>query len=191
MSLMEEKTLDILQHELYELEEKLSEESRIEYYRRKRFLEAALEQYVQNCLHGDECNEDRAKLLLKRESLTYKFIFTALMVVTISWVFELEIELCLLLTTLLLGYFGKTYMDIKVDDLGHVNEYVLHEFDKKRIERDLAAIGIALGTMKEYKNESYVKSGKHVGLPNVDYDLQVLLSEIHMKQRLVEKLYKE
>jgi hypothetical protein len=188
---MSEATYENLVHDLYESEEKLSEENRIEYYRRKRFLEAALEQYVQNCLHGDECNEDRAKLLLKRESLTYKFIFMALMVVIISWIVELEIELCLLLTTLLLGYFGKTYMDIKIDDLGYVNEYVLHEFDNQKIDRDLAAIGISLGTMREYKNESYVKSGKHVGLPNVDYDLQDLLSEIYMKQRLVEKLYKE
>jgi hypothetical protein len=187
---MEEKTLDILQHDLYESEEKLSEESRVEYYRRKRFLEAALEQYVQNCLHGDECNEDRVKLLLKQKSLTYKFIFIALVVAVISWVFELEIELSLLLTTFLLGYFGKTYMDIKVDDLGHMNEYVLHEFDKKRIERDLAEFGIDAESLKKYQWDWYVKTDKNVTYDGYDPE-SVSVAEIYMKQRILKKLTEE
>jgi hypothetical protein len=187
---MEEKTLDILQHELYELEEQLPEGGRIEYYRRKRFLEAALEQYVQHYLHGDECNEDRVKLLLKQKSLTYKFIFIALVVAVISWVFELEIELCLLLTTLLLGYFGRTYMDIKVDDLGLVNEYVLHEFDKKRIERDLASFGVDAESLKKYQWDWYVETGKNVTYDGYDPN-SVSLGETYMNQGILEKLYKE
>jgi hypothetical protein len=145
---------------------------------------------VQHCLHGDECNEDRVKLLLKRRSLTYKFFLSALLVVIFSWIVELEIELCLLLTTLLLGYFGRTYMDIKVDDLGLVNEYVLHEFDKKRIERDLASFGVDAESLKKYQWDWYVETGKNVTYDGYDPN-SVSLGEAYMKQGIPEKLYKE
>jgi hypothetical protein len=187
---MSEATYENLVHDLYESEEKLSEESRIEYYRRKRFLEAALEQYIESSLSADECTEETARLLLKRRSLTYKFIIAAIAVTIICWIFELEIELCLLLTTLLLGYFGKTYIDIGTDDQGHSAEFFIAEFDKKRIERDLAGFGIDAQSLKQYQWDSYIKIGKNVSYTEYDPN-SVSLGEIYMKQRILEKLSKE
>lgn len=159
---MTDEELENLQQEIYQKEENLDDNLRSEYFKRKRFLGIALEQYIRNSIGSDECNGERAILLNKANSLRAKFICVAVLVAIVSWLTELEIELCLLLMTLVLGYFSQVYVDIKIQDTNILNNYGLIHFDKQVIERELASYGIDPGSLQRYVWDTHIVSGKHV-----------------------------
>jgi hypothetical protein len=151
MSSADSESNENLRVKLIAFEESLSDVLLAEYFKRSRFVESALEDYIKNFSDVEKLHQDRLKSYVNLHNLSIKFLYASLVFIVIIIAFDIDsmaVGVGYLLLSLIIS---KKYIDTKYDDEMQSECLVLCQMEIQRIKRDLSMYGVNSSDLIRFK----------------------------------------
>jgi hypothetical protein len=183
---MYESEIEELQEEIATFESSLSDILLAEYYKRRRCVEALLEDFLKNSDDVDELQEDRFNNYSKLDKISNKFIFSSVALFIFSAALDAYSYLFILFYIFMVAFWGKRYFDIRSNDQMQLGNLVLCQIENQRISRDLQKYGISEVEIIRYKTYKD-PSRKRVDKEAIN-DRQMYWIDLRITKQIIEGL---
>jgi hypothetical protein len=143
MSSVDSEHNENLRAELIAYEDSLSDVMLAEYFKRRRFVESALEDYITNSAEVEQLQQDRNRNYVESHNLSVYFLYASIIFIGLILGFDFKSAAITVGYILISLVVIKKYIDIKHDDVVRLGNIVLCQMEIQRINRDLSMYGVS------------------------------------------------
>lgn len=142
---------DSLREKIITFEESLNDVLLAEYFKRRRFVDSALEDHISNSSEVEQLQQDINRNFVQLHNLSVYFLYASIIFIGLILGFDVKstaITVGYILTSLVVI---KKYIDFKHDDAIRLGNIVLCQMELQRIERDLNMYGVSNADVIRFK----------------------------------------
>lgn len=183
---MYESEIEKLQEEIATFEKSLNDVLLAEYYKRRRFVDVLLEDFLKNSDEVDELQGNRNDNYGKLDKILNEFRLVSLVLFCIGIATHAYSYLLLIFYIFIASIFARVYFDTRSNDQMQLGNLVLCQMEIQRIKRELQKYGISEGeaiSFKVYNRES--RKNNENGDVN-DKDNQPYWIQLRITQQICE-----
>ena len=186
--IMYESDIQELQEKIASFEVSLYDVLLVEYCKRRRFTEVALEDLLKNSDDVEELQEDRVENYTKLDKFSIRFVIFSVASFIVGAAIHEYSFLILLVYIFIASISARKYFDVRSNDEMQLGNLVLCQFENQKIKRDLKSYGISEAELIRYKVYNDASRNRSENGKVKEEDRQLYWIELRIIQQICDGL---